>query len=110
MIIEIKDLPAGRRVQKITFDITFEDGSTDLVKPLVKQHEQHEQHEPALTEGSVQHAPKSESDLKPLQDPPVPKYSPTPSSILDPISATDVASTDARTSKPIPNEMKDFEF
>ena len=32
MIIEIKDLPSDRKVKHITFDITFEEDGTPIVK------------------------------------------------------------------------------
>lgn len=31
MIIEIRDLPEGRRVQRISLDITFENGSNETI-------------------------------------------------------------------------------
>lgn len=39
MIIEIKDLPSDRKVKHITFDITFEEDGTPIVKtmPIVPQ-------------------------------------------------------------------------
>lgn len=39
MIIEIKDLPSDRKVKHITFDITFEDDGTPIIKstPVVPQ-------------------------------------------------------------------------
>lgn len=37
MIIEIKDLPEGRNVKNIVFDITFEDGQVEKVNPIIKE-------------------------------------------------------------------------
>lgn len=37
MIIEIKDLPSDRKVKHITFDITFEEDGTPIVKQLPAQ-------------------------------------------------------------------------
>lgn len=34
MIIEIRDLPEGRRVQRISLDITFENGSNETITKI----------------------------------------------------------------------------
>jgi hypothetical protein len=43
MIIEIKDLPSDRKVKHITFDITFEEDGTPIVKTMPIVPHQHVQ-------------------------------------------------------------------
>lgn len=102
MIIEIKDLPSDRKVKHITFDITFEEDGSPVVKTF-----------PTLPTPIVP---------SPVYGPIVPQpFMPTPTTPVDPLAPPWTVTCDTtvnvplgngavREHKDVPPEMKDMEF
>lgn len=95
MIIEIKDLPNDRKLKHITFDITFEEDGSPIVKSIPT-------YQPA-----------------PVYVPIVPQpMMPVPTTPIDPLAPPWTVTCDTSTSvapvvrehKDVPPEMKDMEF
>ena len=88
MIIEIKNLPTDRKVKHITFDISFEDDGTPVVKTSTPTVETTTKPTPASP--SVQAAPQPQQNNQP-----------TPTPVVDNTN---------REHKEVPPEMTDMEF
>lgn len=91
MVIKIEDIPEGRLVKQITFDILFEDGNTVDVEKIIK------------TDNSINNTKVSEIPV------------PMPSTLNDEIPGFDPSIrpnivTEKREQKEIPNEMLNQEF
>lgn len=83
MIIEIKDLPPGRKVNRILVDITFEDSGSNLIKTEFNSFD------------SIDNPTDNPSTTYKQKGPDVPKPS---------------EPTEERKHKDIPDEMKNLEF
>lgn len=103
MIIEIKDWPSDRKIKHITFDITFEEDGSHVVKTT-----------PAYPMPIMP---------SPVYGPIVPQpFMPTPTTPVDPLAPPWIVTSDvanatnaaavapAREHKDVPPEMKDMEF
>ncbi len=100
MIIEIKDLPQDRKIKHITFDITFEEDGTQIVKSI-----------------PIPHVPVPSPVYGPITTPvnPVPPWTVTcDASANVPVTNLTAATTpegpNARAPKDIPPEMMNQEF
>jgi hypothetical protein len=99
MIIEIKDLPTDRKVKHITFDITFEEDGTHVVKTI-----------PHVPVPSPVYGPIV-PQVDPMQPPWTVTCDTTANVPLTNLTApTTPEGTNARAPKDIPPEMTNMEF
>jgi hypothetical protein len=102
MLIEIKDWPSDRKIKHITFDITFEEDGSPVVKTIPMPHVP----VPSPVYGPIVPQPFMPSPTTPV-DPLAPPWTVT-CNTTDVTNAAAVAP--AREHKDIPPEMKDMEF